>query len=59
MEFLCEMKNQYYELLTHKWISIFEKILDEENYLPIQVKIDERLQDIQSLSPTFNALTCR
>lgn len=37
LEFLHEMKDQYNEVLMHRWINVFQEILDEESFLPIQV----------------------
>lgn len=39
IEYLLEMKDQYNEVLTQRWVRVFQDILDQENFVPVQVKL--------------------
>lgn len=37
MELLLEIRDHYNEVLMQRWVQVFREILDQENFLPIQV----------------------
>ena len=40
-DLLLEIRDQYSEILMKKWVAVFNKIFDEDNYTPICVQNEE------------------
>ena len=47
---LC-YRDQYSEILMQKWVGVFNKIFDEDNYTPIMVETDDEYEVIISKFP--------
>lgn len=43
------MKDHYNEILMQRWVKVFQEILEEESFLPIQVTVDKRLLHLRLL----------
>ncbi|KAK2173949.1 hypothetical protein NP493_839g01090 [Ridgeia piscesae] len=50
-DLLLEIRDQYSEILMQKWVGVFNKIFDEDNYTPIMVETDDEYEVIISKFP--------
>ncbi|XP_044735709.1 exocyst complex component 6 isoform X2 [Chrysoperla carnea] len=50
-ELLLEIRDHYNEVLMQRWVQVFREILDQENFLPIQVTNQQEFDAILSSFP--------
>lgn len=50
-ELLHEIRDHYNEVLMQRWVQVFREILDEENFLPIQVAVQAEYDSVVASFP--------
>merc|ERR1712136_77268 len=50
-DLLLEVRDQYNEILMKRWVDIFHKVFDEDNYTPIHVECKEEYEAVVEIFP--------
>ncbi|KAL5020900.1 hypothetical protein ScPMuIL_000055 [Solemya velum] len=51
LELLLEMRDQYSDILTRQWVTVFNEIFDDDNYTPIYVETEADYRSILAQFP--------
>uniref|UniRef100_A0A1B6C9M8 Exocyst complex component n=1 Tax=Clastoptera arizonana TaxID=38151 RepID=A0A1B6C9M8_9HEMI len=55
-ELLHEIRDHYNEVLMQRWVQVFREMLDEENFLPIQVSVQTEYESVVASFPFQDAI---
>ena len=50
-DLLLEIRDQYNEILMKRWVDVFHKVFDEDNYTPIHVECQEEYDAVLEIFP--------